>query len=211
MPTDQRPLELDEAATHLAFRGSRLVVEGSLGRVAQVLHSWTADQRRGVMLFEVATGRVLEIDLQGSAAQVAARYPLVSPITAARADEQLSEEQVPVVRKRGRPKLGVTGREITLLPSHWAWLDTQQGGASATLRRLIDHRREEHAAGENARAAQDRTSRLLSTLASDLPGFDDALAALYARDKTGFEAQALRWSRDLQRIAKRLASDVWRS
>ena len=42
------------------------------------------------------------------------------------------------MRGPGRPKLGVVSREVTLLPRHWAWLASQSGGASATLRKLID-------------------------------------------------------------------------
>lgn len=44
----------------------------------------------------------------------------------------------PVPRARGRPKLGVIARAITLLPRHWEWLATQPGGASVALRKLVD-------------------------------------------------------------------------
>lgn len=40
-------------------------------------------------------------------------------------------------RRRGRPSLGVTPGEVTLLPDDWAWLKQQPGGASAALRRLV--------------------------------------------------------------------------
>lgn len=40
--------------------------------------------------------------------------------------------------RRGRPKLGVVAREITLLPRQWAWLDAQPGSASITLRKLVE-------------------------------------------------------------------------
>jgi hypothetical protein len=39
---------------------------------------------------------------------------------------------------RGRPKLGVVAREVTLLPRHWEWLAGQPGGASAALRELVE-------------------------------------------------------------------------
>src|SRR4051812_9187393 len=42
----------------------------------------------------------------------------------------------PPPRARGPPRLGVTAREVTLLPAHWDWLARQRGGASAALRRL---------------------------------------------------------------------------
>ena len=55
----------------------------------------------------------------------------------------------PQVRGRGRPRLGVVAREVTLLPRHWDWLARQRGGASAALRRLVDE----------AAKAQPRTGR----------------------------------------------------
>lgn len=39
---------------------------------------------------------------------------------------------------RGRPKLGVVAREVTLLPRHWEWLAGRPGGASAALRELVE-------------------------------------------------------------------------
>ena len=41
-------------------------------------------------------------------------------------------------RRRGRPKLGVVAREVTLLPRHWNWLSAQPGGASVAIRKLIE-------------------------------------------------------------------------
>lgn len=41
-------------------------------------------------------------------------------------------------RRRGRPKLGVVAREVTLLPRHWEWLNAHPGGASVALRALVD-------------------------------------------------------------------------
>lgn len=41
-------------------------------------------------------------------------------------------------RIRGRPKLGVIGREVTLRPDDWQWLGAQPGGASLALRQLVD-------------------------------------------------------------------------
>lgn len=44
----------------------------------------------------------------------------------------------PHPRYPGRPRLGVTAREVTLLPRHWDWLAAQPGGASVTLRMLVE-------------------------------------------------------------------------
>jgi hypothetical protein len=44
-------------------------------------------------------------------------------------------------RGPGRPKLGVVSREVTLLPRHWDWLNSQPGGASVALRKLVEEAR----------------------------------------------------------------------
>ena len=36
--------------------------------------------------------------------------------------------EVPASPGRGRPRLGVSAREVTLLPRHWEWLSAQPGG-----------------------------------------------------------------------------------
>ena len=45
---------------------------------------------------------------------------------------------VPTARTPGRPRFGVVGREVTLLPRHWEWLNAQPGGASVALRKLVE-------------------------------------------------------------------------
>lgn len=193
----------DSVPSHLLFRGERRLAEGSLAALVQTLHGFSAAEREGTLIFETATGRELDVDLRGTAAEVELRYPVQQLAAAASVDE------VPAPRKRGRPKLGVVGREVTLLPRHWEWLDTQRGGASASLRRLIDQARKEFAGEDAARAAQDRTNRLLTTLAGNLPGFEDAIRALYARDRAGFEHQLSSWPADLRDTGMQFAGDVW--
>ncbi|WP_158269427.1 DUF2239 family protein [Saccharospirillum sp. MSK14-1] len=84
-----------------------------------------------------------------------------------------------VKRARGRPKLGVQSREVSLLPRHWQWLNAQPGGASAALRRLVeDARRSPEAQLEEARLAVDR---FLQTLAGDLPHYEEVLRQFYRR------------------------------
>lgn len=197
--------------THLVFRDDRLLAEGSLAELVQTLHGLSAIARQGVLLFETDTGCEIDVDLRGSVSDLAARYPAaaINPKTPAHNGEiHAGVDDVPVPRKRGRPKLGVVGREITLLPRHWEWLDTQRGGASASLRRLIDQARKELAGEDAARAAQERTQRFLTTLAGNLPGFEDAIRALYARDQERFEHQLTGWPVDLRRTATQFAGDV---
>src|SRR5260370_12273539 len=71
--------------------------------------------------------------VRGTEREVVARLPQPpSNLEAPAAD--LS---VPEPRGRGRPKLGVVAREVTLLPRHWEWLGTHPSGPSVALRRLV--------------------------------------------------------------------------
>ncbi|MEJ5978800.1 DUF2239 family protein [Novosphingobium sp. PS1R-30] len=93
-------------------------------------------------------------------------------------------------RGRGRPSLGVAAREVTLLPRHWEWLSGQPGGASATLRRLIEDARKR---GRSERDCLDAAYRFLTVMAGDLSGYEEAIRALYAGDRARFEALAAAW------------------
>jgi hypothetical protein len=55
--------------------------------------------------------------------------------------------------------LGVVAREVTLLPRHWEWLAKQRGGASVTLRKLIDEARDASESSDRARGAQEATAK----------------------------------------------------
>ena len=112
-------------------------------------------------------------------------------------------------KPRGRPKLGVIGREVTLLPRHWTWLDTQRGGASATLRRLVDAERKASVDSDSRRASQDRANRFMSAMAGDREGFEEATRALYASNREGFEAASATWARDIRRMAQSMAADAF--
>ncbi len=92
----------------------------------------------------------------------------------------------------------MVGREVTLLPRHWEWLDRQRGGASASLRRLIDDARKLSAEADDIRTAQDRTNRFMSAIAGDLPGFEQATRALYAGNEHAFVAQVETWPKDVK-------------
>ncbi|WP_157216701.1 DUF2239 family protein [Flavisphingomonas formosensis] len=93
-------------------------------------------------------------------------------------------------RTRGRPSLGVTAREVTLLPRHWDWLAAQPGGASAALRRLVEAARK---ADDGTAAGRDAAYRFLTVMAGDRPGYEEAIRALYADDRARFEAESAAW------------------
>jgi uncharacterized protein len=167
-----------------AFAGVRLLARGALAEVALAAHA--ADGP--ILVFDDATGRVVDLDLSGSAADVAARY-------------------APVAESRGpgRPKLGVVAREVTLLPRQWDWLAAQPGGASAALRRLVDAARKQGEAAERERMARERVYRFLHALGGDFAGFEALSRALFAGDAAGFEAGLAAWPADIAAHARDLA------
>ena len=170
-----------------AFAGPRLVARGELAAVAAAAHACRGEQP---LLFDDETGRPVELDLRGSVEDVLARLPPPAP------------EAKPV---RGRPRLGVTAREVTLLPRHWDWLAARPGGASAALRRLVDQARRESGSGlEMARKAQEATYRVMTALAGDLPGYEEATRALFASDRRRFEDLTAGWPADIARYVRDL-------
>lgn len=125
-----------------------------------------------------------------------------SDTTGAQTDLNLTDRDVPPPR-RGRPKLGVKAREITLLPRHWEWLAGQRGGASAAMRRLVDDAM--RAAPDEDPRRPDRAYRFLSAIAGDFPGYEAALRALYADDPDAVRTAMEGWPDDIQTHALVLA------
>lgn len=177
-----------------AFAGSTLIAAGPMAQVAvQVYAQQAAD--RPVLVFSDETGRVIDLDLRGTPEDVARRYAVENDV----------QEAAP--KGRGRPKLGVVPREITLLPRHWEWLSSQQGGASQTLRRLVDEARKADGGRTQTKAAQERTYRFVTAVAGDLPDYEEAVRALFASDMTAFEQHMAAWPADVRQYALRLLGD----
>ena len=190
--------------THCVFVGTRLAFEGELTSTALFVQALDPSAQQSTIIFEVEGGRELDLDLRGSPEEVAERYPSPTVLTG-----EPDSPTASTPRKRGRPKLGVVGREITLLPRHWQWLDGQRGGASAALRRLIDEARKARSGEDAVRRAQLRTQQLLTALTGNEPGFEEALRALYSRDKAGFDSHIKGFPADVLATAQRWAEDVF--
>ena len=174
-----------------AFAGHRLIARGDIAAVARAAHANRGEQP---LVFDDATGRPVELDLRGSVEDVVARVsPPANPSRPA----------------RGLPKLGVTAREVTLLPRHWEWLATQPGGASAALRRLIDQARRETVEADAARQAQEAVYRVMTALAGDFPGYEEATRALFARDRVRFDELTADWSVDVRDYIRDLNARVY--
>ncbi len=108
-------------------------------------------------------------------------------------------------RSAGRPKLGVQAREVTLLPRHWEWLSEQPGGASAVLRRLVEDARRK---GRTERECRDAVYRFMQAACGDMPGYEEALRALYSARDDDFLAAVDQWPEDLGRYIRKLLSSV---
>ena len=174
---------------YTAFEGDRRLASGPLHDVAvAVKHATHRSVTGPVLIFDDHTGRPLDVDTRGSDAEVIARYapPLDAP------------------RGRGRPRLGVVAREVTLLPRHWEWLNAQPGGASVTLRQLVEGARRAHPDTQHMRRAHEAAWHFMMAIAGDLPGFEEASRALFANDRARFDAQVAHWPHDVRSHATAL-------
>jgi uncharacterized protein len=184
-----------------AFNGNAILSSGPLIEVALAVKTATErDPTQTVLVFEDETGRAIDFDLRGSKADIIARLTR-QPKHTPSAREMPSE-----ARGRGRPKLGVVAREVTLLPRHWDWLAAQPGGASVTLRKLVEDARRGGGDKEKRRAAQDAAYRFMSAMAGNLPCYEEAIRALYANDRPRFEQCIAGWPADVRDHAARLAA-----
>ncbi|WP_180721303.1 DUF2239 family protein [Paraburkholderia largidicola] len=190
--------------TCTAFEGVRRLASGALKDVALAVKA--AAERDGgasVLIFDDQTSRPIELDLRGSASDVLARLA-DQPDGETRQPEPTSDEPA-AARGRGRPKLGVVAREVTLLPRHWEWLNGQPGGASVALRKLVDAARGASEGKDRMRQAQEAAYRFMTAMAGDLAGYEEATRALYANDAARFEAMTAAWPVDVRDHARKLA------
>ena len=198
-----------------AFVGQRLLLAGPLKEVALAVKAAAQrDTAEPILVFDDASGRVIDLDLRGSNADVIARLPqilidsrAVLPTQAA-AIPQRSDASTEK-RGRGRPKLGVVPREVTLLPRHWEWLAAQPGGASVTLRRLVDEARRAGATSQEVREAREAAYRFMAVISGNLPGFEEATRALFAGDASRFAAHTAAWPQAIADYARKLAAQAF--
>ncbi|RKP59042.1 DUF2239 family protein [Pararobbsia silviterrae] len=220
---------------YTVFKDHRRFASGPLARVAVEIHrAAEALGDATVLIFDDTTGRAIDVDLSGTEAEIHARYASQDEDepSAGDASDRGAEPGAPSSdeagtgpkaelnagpnappnseagaepRGRGRPKLGVVAREVTLLPRHWAWLAAQPGGASVALRKLVEEARRAREADDARRAAKDRAYHFMSAIAGDLPGFEEAIRALYADDRARMDALIVDWPDDIRDHARALA------
>ncbi|WP_134499679.1 DUF2239 family protein [Microvirga pakistanensis] len=195
-----------------AFDGHRVLLSGPLIEVALAVKAATDNHSsNAILVFDDATGRVIDLDLRGSEADIVERLSQPPQTHAGRyrprADEatEPAKDESSEPRGRGRPKLGVVAREVTLLPRHWDWLAAQPGGASAALRRLVDEARRSGGTRQHNRAAQDAAYHFMLAMAGDLPGYEEATRALFVDDRPKLEQWTANWPQDVRSHVLRLA------
>jgi hypothetical protein len=186
-----------------AFIGPLRLAAGPLAEVAiAVMQASRRPAAPPIIIFSDATGQPIDLDLRGTERDVIARLP--QPASPPEAEETAAAEP----RGRGRPKLGVVAREVTLLPRHWEWLGAQPGGASVALRKLVEAARRANGDADRVRAARDAAYRFMSAMAGNLAGFEEASRALFADDRRRFVGLIAGWPEDIRdQIVKLAFSD----
>lgn len=182
---------MGDDATFTAFVGPQHLATGSIEAIAETLAVADATSAPP-MIFDDATGRLVELNLRFGPAKAATDFRKRTGSA-----DTPSASKTPPQRGRGRPRLGVVAREVTLLPRHWDWLAAQPGGASAALRRLVDGARRSHGELDLARERRDAAYRVMSAVGGDLPGFEEASRALFAGDVHRLVSLLSAWPADV--------------
>jgi hypothetical protein len=190
---------MDTSSLYTAFEGHKLFFKGTLSEVVlKIKHQMGKAENTSILIFSDATGKVIDFNFQGSKTDVEKRLEVF--VTKNSVDENTGP---------GRPKLGVVSREVSLLPKHWEWLATQAGGASTTLRKLVDEAQKKSLTGHSTKNILEATHKFMSTLGGDLQGYEEALRALYRKDQKMFLSQIEDWPRDLQKHLIEISKKVF--
>jgi hypothetical protein len=188
-----------------AFSGGHILAAGPLAEVALAVRAAAVASATPILVFDDTSGKVFDIDTHGSEDDILRRLAELPTPTAMMGPADESPPTQPARRGKGRPRLGVVAREVTLLPRHWEWLAAQPGGASVSLRRLVEEARRSQAGADSLRAARDAAYHFMSAIGGDLPGFEEATRALYAGDRPRMEEQMMAWPVDVREHALKLA------
>ncbi len=188
----------------IAFAADQQIALGQPAQVAVDVKQFVdRHPETAVVILDSISSRTVEIDLRGSLQNVLDGLPASWDLEVASAEasaeasagDEPAQEQA---RSRGRPRLGVVAREVTLLPRHWDWLGTQPGGASVALRKLVERARRSSAESDRMREATESAYRFMSVLASNAPGFEEASRSLFAGDIAKLTVQIQGWPSDVR-------------
>ena len=192
----------------IAFEGDRLLAKGALADVAIAVRQCAQQpEPPEICIFDYASSRTIEFDLRGSEADMLARIEAAPPVGH---PPPPAPARPATKRGPGRPKLGVTSREVTLLPRHWDWLAAQPGGASVTLRKLVEDARR-NKPPTTPRAAREVVYRFMTRMAGDKPNFEEASRALFAGDAQRFNQLTEHWPQDIYSHLQHLAENAFKN
>lgn len=165
-----------------AFAGTTRLVTAPLSEMLRTVKGFLdGEGSQRLLIFDDSRGEQVDFDFSGNLDEVLARV--------------IGKEQK---RAPGRPRLGVVGREISLLPRHWEWLDRQPQSASATIRRLIDTARKDNPGANEERRRIEAADRFIWVMAGDLSNFEEASRALYSRNWERLQELTRGWPVDVR-------------
>ncbi|MES2802482.1 MAG: DUF2239 family protein [Bdellovibrionota bacterium] len=184
---------------YTVFAGFKIISQGNIEEVAIATKKYLKkeDDVR-LLIFSDLSGKQMDLDLSGADKDVIDR---LSVYKAAEASVSVSGP--------GRPKIGVKPREVSLLPLHWEWLSTQSGGASATIRRLVDEKMKAPTPKDKIKQTQESVYTFLNSIAGDLTNFEDAIRFLYRQDEAKFKDAIADWPKDLKKHTLTLSRGVF--
>ncbi|MDB6060179.1 MAG: uncharacterized protein JWM78_282 [Verrucomicrobiaceae bacterium] len=192
--------------TWIAFAGNKRIASGPARDVTTKVKTFVdTDNRQSILIFDATSSQPIELDLRGSLTTVLKRLAITYPHTSA-ADSEEEAEIAEAPRTAGRPKLGVTAREVTLLPRHWDWLAAQTGGASVALRKLVEHALRASKEDDRIRQAREAAYKFMTAIAGNQPAFEDTTRALFAGDIDTFQTSLAKWPADIRKHALALAA-----
>ncbi|MGJ8680330.1 MAG: DUF2239 family protein [Paraglaciecola sp.] len=171
---------------YVAIYQQKFLAKGFLDEIIQQVKAIGLDIEP--IVIEVDTCQRIDFSWQGSAKTVLDSLP--SNLLAGSS----------VIHKRGRPKLGVKSKEVTLLPRHWEWLARQRGGASATLRRLVEEAQKNPSTEELILEKQQQLDTFMSIFLADETGYEEASRALYRNSRVSFDSAIQSWPADIKQF-----------
>lgn len=179
------------ATDYIAIDQQQIVARGTLEVIVRRVKDMGTVHEP--MVFEAESCKRVEVDWHGEAEEVLAAFAadLPAPKT-----------------KRGRPKLGVISKEVTLLPRHWEWLSQQPGGASVTLRKLMEQAQKHASPEQRIITKQQQLDRFMLLVAGDTQGFEEASRALYRNSKISFEKAIYSWSDQLKQLLLKKFNEI---
>jgi hypothetical protein len=190
---------MDAQGTYTAFGGATRLFRGTFQEVVlKVKERLGRAENSSVLIFSDNTGKTMDFNFHGSVKDVLKRLEIY-----------VSKRECGPISGPGRPKLGVISREISLLPRHWEWLASQPGGASSTIRKLIEEAKRRSSTHISVKQVQERVYRFMSVIAGDMQGYEEALRALYKTDHKNFLLYIQDWPADVRNHAIEMAKPIF--